>query len=244
MTRPRRFRAWWRALLLLAGLLAMAAIVVVAQPLWVFDVLTSVWPQVVWRVRTDQPLVALSFDDGPSAEHTPRVLEILASHKAQATFFLIGARAAEDPGTVDRIRSAGHEIGNHCYTIRSITRGSDQEFVTNLLQTEAALRLQGDPKLFRPPGGRFRASQLALAETHGYRTILGSAYPYDGSHPPPAYIRWLATKNLAPGVIVILHDGIPDPSRMVGVLDGILAAGESKGLRFVTVGELLRARDR
>jgi hypothetical protein len=74
--------------------------------------------------------------------------------------------------------------------------------------------------------------------------ILGSAYPYDGSHPPPAYIRWLVTKNLAPGVIIILHDGIADPSRMIAALDSILVSGERKGLRFVTVGGLLRARKR
>ena len=99
------------------------------------------------------PWVGLSFDDGPSVQHTPRVLEILAKHNARATFFLIGARAAEDPVTLNRIRSAGHEVGNHCFTIRSTTRGSDQEFLTNLLRTEAALGLQGDLKLFRPPGG-------------------------------------------------------------------------------------------
>jgi peptidoglycan-N-acetylglucosamine deacetylase len=243
VTRPSRFRASRRVLLLLVGLVAIVAIVIVAQPLWAFDVLASVWPQVVWRVRTAQPLVGLSFDDGPSAEHTPRVLEILAKHNARATFFLIGARAAEDPATLNKIRSAGHEVGNHCFTIRSITRGSDQEFVANLLQTEAALGLLGTPKLFRPPGGRFRASQLALAEAHGYRTVLGSAYPYD-AHVPSGYIRWLVTKNLAPGVIVILHDGIPEPSRMISVLDAILTAGEGKGLRFVTVGELLSASAR
>ena len=53
------------------------------------------------------------------------------------------------------------------------------------------------------------------------------------------YIRWLVSKNLAPGAIVILHDGIADPSRMLAALDAILVAGEAKGLRFVTVGELM-----
>jgi len=66
--------------------------------------------------------------------------------------------------------------------------------------------------------------------------VLGSAYPYDPSHPPPAYIRWIVTKNLAPGVI-------PDPTRMIAVLDQILAEGARRGYRFVTVGELL-ARER
>jgi peptidoglycan/xylan/chitin deacetylase (PgdA/CDA1 family) len=126
-------------------------------------------------------------------------------------------------------------------TLRSTLRASDQEFSHYLALTERVLGLQGSPKLFRPPGGRIRASQLRLAEASGYRVVLGSAYPFDPSHPPRAYLEWLVTKNLEPGVIVILHDGIADPSRTIAALDSILAAGTRKGLRFVTVGELLRA---
>src|SRR5262249_36119101 len=106
---------------------------------------------------------------------------------------------------------------------------------------EDILHLKGRGKLFRPPGGKIRSSQLRIAEEHDYRVVLGSAYPYDGAHPPSGYIRWLITKNLAPGVIIILHDGIRDPSRMIAVLASILAEGEGKRFRFVTVGELLRS---
>ena len=72
--------------------------------------------------------------------------------------------------------------------------------------------------------------------------MLGSAYPYDPLRPPAGYIRWLVAKNLAPGVIVILHDGIRDPSRTLSSVDAILDAGRRKGLHFVTVGELLSRR--
>jgi peptidoglycan-N-acetylglucosamine deacetylase len=142
---------------------------------------------------------------------------------------------------VSRLRAAGHEIGNHAYTLRSTMGASDEAFAGNLLRTEAVLGLDGPVKLFRPPGGKIRPRQLAVLERLGYRCVLGSAYPYDGGHPPAAYIEWLITKNLAPGVVVILHDGIPDPSRSVQALDPILQAGRAKGLRFVTVGELLQA---
>ena len=187
--------------------------------------------------------IALSFDDGPSSAHTPRVLEILARHRARATFFLIGERAAQQPELVARLRASGHEIGNHSISIRSTLNVPEAAFVEALLRTERILGLEGRGKLFRPPGGRIRPRQLQVAAEHGYRVVLGSAYPYDGGHPPAAYIRWVVTKNLAPGVIVILHDGIPDPTRMISVLDSILTDGERKGCRFVTVGELL-ARER
>src|SRR5262249_20846733 len=116
---------------------------------------------------------------------------------------------------------------------------SDQQFVADLTKTEEILDLQGPSKLFRPPGGWIRSSQARLAQERGYRVVLGSAYPYDPAHPPTAYIRWLVSKNLAPGVIVILHDGIADPSHMLGALEAILAAGEQKGFRFVTIGDLV-----
>jgi len=233
-----------RLLLVLGGVLVAGTTVVVTQPLWAFDALAWAIPRIVWRVETTEPLVALSFDDGPAPDHTPQVLEMLSKHRAHATFFLIGDRAAAHPELLGRLRSEGHELGNHYFTIRSTIRATDDDFLANLTRTEEILGLHGPIKLFRPPGGLIRSSHLRLAEERGYRVILGSAYPYDGSHPPPAYIRWLVTKNLAPGVIIILHDGIADPSRMISALDSILVSGERKGLRFVTVGELLRTRKR
>jgi peptidoglycan/xylan/chitin deacetylase (PgdA/CDA1 family) len=215
-------------------------VVVGTQPLWAFDVLAWATPRIVWRIQTTERVVALSFDDGPAPDHTPRVLDILSAHRVHATFFLIGDRAVAHPEVVRRLRSEGHEVGNHYFTIHSTVGASDSDFLANLERTEEVLGLHGPGKLFRPPGGRIRSSQLRLAEERGYRVILGSAYPYDPAHPPPAYIRWLVTKNLAPGVIIILHDGIRDPSRMVAALDSILTAGERRGFRFVTIGDLLR----
>lgn len=233
----RRWRRLLAATLTVAGFVGA---VLVYQPLWAFDVLAYVFPQLLWRVNTTARLVALTFDDGPAPDHTPEVLAILAKHGARATFFMIGDRAAAYPELVADIRRAGHEVGNHYYTIRSTRRASDDEFLANLLRTEQVLALRA-PKLFRPPGGFARTSQLQLASSNGYTSVLGSAYPYDPSHAPSAYIRWLVAKNLAPGVIVILHDGIADPSNSIAALEGILVAGHQKGLRFVTVGELLKA---
>ena len=222
------------------GLCALA--IAVVQPLWLSRLLSWVYPEILWRVETQAPLVALTFDDGPAPDHTPEILALLTKHGARATFFLIGDRAAAYPALVGEIRSRGHEVGNHHYTIRSTLRMSDADFLKNLLRTESILALNGPSKLYRPPGGLIRRSQLALVSQHGYRCVLGSAYPYDPSRPPSQYIRWLVTKNLAPGSIVILHDGIADPSKMTAALDAILSAGEKKGLRFVTVGDLLASQ--
>jgi peptidoglycan-N-acetylglucosamine deacetylase len=216
-----------------------AASALLTQPRWFVSLLGRVFPDVLWRVDTQAPLVALTFDDGPAPDHTPRVLEVLARHRARATFFLVGDRAQAYPALVQRLRDEGHEVGNHSYTLRSALKLPDGELRAQMLRTEAVLGLAGPVKLYRPPGGLIRARALADVRAHGYRCVLGSAYPFDGQRPPSGYIRWLVSKNLAPGAIVILHDGIADPSRMLAALDAILVAGEAKGLRFVTVGELL-----
>ena len=221
---------------------AVVALVVVTQPVAAFGLLERLTPNVVWRVETDRPLVALSFDDGPHSIHTPEVLEILSRSEAHATFFLIGQRAEAHPALVQRIKAEGHEVGNHYFTKRHTYRYSDAEFIDYLERTERAAGIAGPPKLFRPPGGVTSPRHLRLARERGYACVLGSAYPYDGARQPPTgYIEWLVEKNLRPGAIVVLHDGIPDPSRTIAALPHILAAGRQRGLRFVSVGALLEA---
>jgi peptidoglycan-N-acetylglucosamine deacetylase len=278
------------------ALLAVALFVFCIEPLSILPVLERLTPQLTYRIPTSQPLVALSFDDGPHPIFTPQVLDILHQHNAQATFFLIGDRALRHPELVARIKAAGHEVANHYFTNGSLLflrgsdlfpRGSDlfprgselqlrhsaihriglqplkkaldseDEFVRNLQQTEQAIGIVGaqraapqsatndpsmrtsaPPKFFRPPGGVARPSQLRLARAHGYDCMLGSAYPHDPMHPPVWYIRWLVTKNLSPGTIVILHDGISNPTRTIQVLPQILTAAHRKRLRIVSIGTL------
>lgn len=235
-------RRWLSAgCVLLAGFVVLQ-VVWWTEPPWLFSVLERLAPGVVWRVATARPVVALSFDDGPSPIHTPQVLAVLAEHDARATFFLIGERAAAHPEIVQAIRTAGHEVGNH-YMNRGVTLadGSD-EFLAKLERTELAIGGLTSPKLYRPPSGLAWPWQLRAARERGYVCVLGSAYPHDPAHPPVRYIQWLVDKNLRPGAIVILHDGIADPSRSIRALPGILEAGRRRGLQFVTVGELLRDR--
>jgi len=94
-------------------------------------------------------------------------------------------------------------------------------------------------RFFRAPGGVAWPWQLRLARERGYTCVLGCAYPHDPMRPPVAYIRWLIEKNLRPGTIVILHDGIRDATRSVEALPQILEEGKRRGLRFVSIGELV-----
>jgi peptidoglycan/xylan/chitin deacetylase (PgdA/CDA1 family) len=225
-------------LLSVLALLALALYIFWVEPLGVLPVLERLTPNLTYRIRTRHPLVALSFDDGPHPIFTPKVLDILQQHNAHATFFLIGERALRHPELVARIKAAGHEVANHYFTNGSLLFHSDADFARHLEQTEQALGIAAGPKFFRPPGGVARSRQLRLAQAHGYECILGSAYPHDPLHPPVGYIRWLVTKNLNPGTIVILHDGISNPTRTIQALPQILAAARRKGLRIVSIGAL------
>jgi peptidoglycan/xylan/chitin deacetylase (PgdA/CDA1 family) len=222
------------------ALLGLGLAVFWIEPLGVLGVLEWLTPSFIYRVRTKRPLVALSFDDGPDPEFTPQVLEILERHDGRATFFLIGERALRNPEVVAQIRAGGHEIGNHYFRNGSMLFDSKAEFTANLERTEKALGITAGPKLFRPPGGVAWPRQLRLARAKGYECVLGCAYPHDPMRVPVWYIQWLIEKNLRPGTIVILHDGISNPNRSVQALSHILRAGREKGLRFVSIGALMK----
>ncbi len=168
------------------GLLVLGLVVFWREPLAVLPVFERLTPNVIYRVRTERPLVALSFDDGPDPNFTVQVLEILQRHDAKATFFLIGERALRHPEVVSRIKAAGHEVGNHYFRNSPTLHHSDADFASYLM-------------------------------------------------------RWLIKKNLVPGAIVILHDGIRDPSRSIQALPHILDEGRARGLRFVSIGALRQA---
>jgi peptidoglycan/xylan/chitin deacetylase (PgdA/CDA1 family) len=234
--RPRRLR---QALAL--AVVAVAAVPVVQPPV-VMDALARVASGIVWQVETTQPVLALTFDDGPHPVYTPQVLDLLRRHRVKATFFLVGARARARPDLVARMRADGHEIGNHTESHGRTLLQPLGRFEQELRDGERTLGLAGArPKLFRPPGIWLRPSQQAAAARQGYLTVLGSAYAYDPYRPPAPYIEWVIAKNLRPGAIVVLHDAGGDRSHTVNAVPAILHAARQKELRWVTLSELLAA---
>ena len=227
-----------------SALAAIALFVFWAEPLIFLRVFERITPNVTYRIPTALPIVALSFDDGPHPVFTPQVLEILDRYDAKATFFLIGERAVRHPQLVAQIKAAGHEVANHYFRNGSILGHADAEFLALLKETEQAIGTSGGSKLFRPPGGVAWPWQLKLARENGYSCVLGSAYPHDPMHPPVRYIRWLIEKNLVPGTIIILHDGISDPTRSIEALPHVLDTGRRKKLKFVSIGELRSANEK
>src|SRR5438132_10143074 len=106
-------------------------------------------------VHVDEPYIALTFDDGPSAKLTPKLLDVLAAHHIKATFFVIGENVAEHPEIVARAAREGHEIGNHSWSHPNLAKMSDAGVRNQLQRTNDAIKSDtgSHPTIFRPPSG-------------------------------------------------------------------------------------------
>jgi peptidoglycan/xylan/chitin deacetylase (PgdA/CDA1 family) len=197
------------------------------------------------RVDSTPGRYALTFDDGPSPRWTPRVLDVLARHRARATFFLLAGRIRRHPDIVRRLLEEGHEPalhGSHHWPPLVLPRW---ELRAEIRRCAAALASVDSrrPRFYRPPFGFMLPSQARFVRTMGYEPVLGDVYPEDPHRPGTDRIVARVMRRLDAGSVVILHDGTPlgeqDRSQTVEALDAILTRAHGAGLRAVTVGELV-----
>jgi peptidoglycan-N-acetylglucosamine deacetylase len=206
-----------------------------SRPFWKIN------PKILFKVKTEQKVVALSIDDAPSAEVTPEILRLLAQYDAKATFFVIGKKALADPDMIDGILAGGHEIGNHTMSNRfTIFMGRDQ-FRRQLKDFEKIVPITGKPKLFRPGGGFIFDWQVEMAEKMEYKCCLGTLYYSDMQLKSPSIVATLTMMNLGPGKIIILHDGTK--GRTPETLEKILPRIKARGYKVVTISELLKLQE-
>ena len=159
--------------------------------------------------------LALTFDDGPNATWTPRLLEILARHDVRATFFLLGSRAEGKPELVRRIAAAGHVIGNHSWSHPNLARTSASRVREELERTNETLeQITGMPvNFFRPPFGARRPAVLRIARELGLTPVLWNAMTSDWSEPSAERIAEQLTKAIEGqrrhgyAANIVLHDG-------------------------------------
>jgi peptidoglycan/xylan/chitin deacetylase (PgdA/CDA1 family) len=194
----------------------------------------------ICRVDTQQKLVALTFDDGPTQLGVDAVLPQLARYHAKATFFLVGA--SPEIALTRRIAAAGHEIGNHSLTHKRMVGRSMAFYNDEIGKTDAILRAAGAPKptLFRPPFGKKLFGLPLAVERNGYRMIM-----WDSGDPPDRDPKAYAAKVLAevrPGSIILMHPMFRSRETERAALPLILDGLTRRGFRMVTVSELLAAK--
>lgn len=166
--------------------------------------------RLIWSVSTAKPMAALTFDDGPDPELTPRILEVLADHGVQATFNMMGWNALRHPDLVRAVVAAGHELGNHTWTHQDLAFQSPLQTRRQLERgREAIERTAGvRPRFFRPPRGNLTGSAIQSAAELGYDVLLWSVTRGAAGVGTPAAVADHLARTVAPGDVVALHDGI------------------------------------
>jgi peptidoglycan-N-acetylglucosamine deacetylase len=198
----------------------------------------------VHRGSRRESFYALSFDDGPS-NLSPRLLDLLDSHKIRATFFVLGRNAERFPAIVRDIVARGHEVGNHGYGHPYYFRCTPGEVYDDIVRCQLLLEdiLGFSPWLYRPPFG-LRWPGMARAQRDcGLLGVQWSLMPQDWQWDPNQIAQTLARK-IRPGDIVCLHDGRelaldPDVRPMITAVRGFLLHRATRWLQALPVSELL-----
>jgi len=192
-------------------------------------------------VHVDGSYIAMTFDDGPSATLTPKLLDLLAAHHIKATFFVIGENVAEHPDIVARAAREGHEIANHSWSHPNFAKLSDEAVRRQLWRTDEAIKGATGmrPTLLRPPYGSITEREKRwIHDEFGYQIVLWDVDPYDWKRPGPAVVRNRILRETRPGSIVLSHDIHPGT---IEAMPSTFDALEAKGFKFVTVSELIHA---
>ena len=200
---------------------------------------------VVWSGPNGSRSVALTFDDGPMPDWTPRVLETLARHDIPATFFLKGINVLHH-GEIHRSSLGTHELGNHTWDHPDLARLDYRECTEQIARTSAIIaRTYGKPPtLFRPPYGHLAGSSLLAATEQRLTTVLWSTQMLESRFETrPAGIVDSVRKAVRPGSIILGHDTGPS-DRLVSIdeLDAIISGLKADGFTFTTVSKLCRLK--
>ena len=194
--------------------------------------------EVTCRVETTAPLVALTFDDGPTQAGLDAVLPVLQSRGATATFFLIGGEVEGRPDLAARLKAAGHEIANHSYSHRRMVGRPAGWYDQEIARTEALLAdAGGSARLFRPPYGKKLFGLPRTTSRAGLRMVTWDVEEPQTSD-PAAYARDIV-EQARPGSIILMHPMYGANATAREALPLVLDGLSEKGLRAVSVGELL-----
>jgi peptidoglycan-N-acetylglucosamine deacetylase len=190
-------------------------------------------------VHVDGPYIAMTFDDGPHATLTPKLLDLLAQKKIKATFFVLGENAQRHPEILKRAVAEGHEIGNHSWSHPNLAKLSNEALRSQLQRTDdvIAQATGSHPKIMRPPYGELTPKQRQWVNSEfGYKVILWDVDPLDWKEPGPSIVAQRIIHETKPGSIMLSHDiHAQTITAMPATFDALVA----KGFRFVTVSELL-----
>jgi peptidoglycan/xylan/chitin deacetylase (PgdA/CDA1 family) len=192
-----------------------------------FFLIRKIFAKAVFRIKTDEKILCLTFDDGPNPGSTYRILNILDNYQVKAIFFLTGLNVEKYPGIKELIVAKGHQLGNHGYLHKKGCTTSSENYAKNI--SMAARLIPSD--YYRPPYGSLTPKQYHNILKY-YTLIFWDLMPYDfsRSHSAGRCLRILKEK-IRPGSIIVLHD---NPSSIVTeFLAEFIESATGEGYKFV-----------
>ncbi len=197
--------------------------------------------EMVTQVKTDQKVVALTYDDGPNPPYTNRLMEVLEQFGVKATFFVIGRQVEQHSETVQSLQRQGHELGNHSYSHRRLVSTPKAAIADEIHQTDQLLQKLGSPDRihFRSPYGYKRIRLPWVLAQLKKINVLWNVDPRDYQAVSADAVVDHVLAQVRPGSIVLLHDGGGDRSLTVEATARLIPQLQERGYRFQTVSELL-----
>lgn len=208
---------------------------------------SALFGQAVYKVQTNEKVVALTFDDGPDPRYTEQIGQILADAGAPSTFFVMGRHVEQHPEIVQTLMAQGHEIGNHTWNHPSLRAKSPQAIRAELETTDNLLRDLGytGPIPFRAPYGHSWFTLPHVLKQREQTHILWTVQMNDWKPEVPEVMMELLAPKFGNGAIILMHDGDgesagADRRHTVTLVQMILDKYSAAGYRFVTVNDLLQ----
>jgi Predicted xylanase/chitin deacetylase len=191
------------------------------------------YPEAIFRIRTTDKVLYLTFDDGPDPVSTPQLLSILKAHDIKAMFFCTGKRAEEYSDLMNDIRAGGHMIGNHGYNHYNGWRTDSVKYINDVIR---ASDFTSD-KIFRPPFGRLSIKQKKRLPK-SFKLIFWDimAYDFDATFGVDRCLKVLKNK-IRPGSVIALHDTVTSCANKI--IEEFITYSVGEGYRFELMNELL-----
>ena len=202
------------------------------MPSW----LPKLFKNYTWKINTTEPIIYLTFDDGPDPKPTRFVLDTLLQYHAKATFFCVGENIQKHRKIAQEIINQGHVLANHTMNHLKGWQTSHDDYVKNTNKCQETLEEYSTSSLFRPPYGRITKRQTKSLKESGYEIIMWDliSYDYDEKININQALKQLI-RNSKPGSIVVFHDSTKAWKQLKIMLPKYMQALNNQGYSFESI---------
>lgn len=194
----------------------------------------KLFPGGLWRIFSSEKKIYLTFDDGPCPKVTPHVLDILDRYGIHATFFMVGENVKRYPEIYKEICEKGHAVGNHTMHHMQGLRVSAKEYIDDVRLADSLI----NSRLFRPPHGILRPSQLKELRESGFTLIMYDIVTRDySSKQNKEKILERVKRFVKPGSIIVFHDSEKASGQMLPSLPDVIEFLKNQGYEFGVICE-------